>query len=400
MMVSTNGQASSGPLSGIVVLSLAEQYPGPYATLLMADLGADVILVERPGGGDPARQFPAFYESLNRNKRSVAINLKVAEGREALLRLVRDADVLLEGYRPGTMGRLGLGQEVLHEVNPRLVIASISGFGQDGPYRDRPAHDLSYQATAGMLHELVADKRTGPVTQLAIGDLSSAMFTAFGVLAALLKRERTGKGSYVDVSMTDGLVSWMTTQLMPVLNGTTAGGIEHEPGYGVFHASDGLLSLSVAHEDWFWRPLCQVLGMEEVADLRAPDRVVRKDELRKRIAAVLATRPRDEWVAVLDEAGVPVGPVLALEEVADDPHVKARGLLVDVPADGRRLKRQHVRQPLVFDGVGSGPTRHVPELGEHTQEVLRGSGCADDVVDALLASGAVAQAPTEPATES
>lgn len=392
MMENTSGQVAGGPLSGMVVLSLAEQYPGPYATLLMADMGADIVLVERPVGGDPARQFPAFYESLNRNKRSVAIDLKAAKGREALLRLVRTADVLLEGYRPGTMGRLGLGQEVLHEVNPRLVIASISGFGQDGPYRDRPAHDLSYQATAGMLHELVADQRTGPVSQLAIGDLSSAMFTAVGVLAALLQRERTGKGAYVDVSMTDGLVSWMTTQLMPVLNGTAAGGIEHEPGYGVFHTSNGLLSLSVAHEDWFWRPLCAVLGLDHVAGLRAPDRVARKEELRERIGAVLATRSRDEWVAVLDQAGVPVGPVLALEEVADDPHVKARGLLVDVPADDRRPQRQHVRQPLVFDGVGPGPRRHVPDLGEHTEQVLRESGCSDEVLEALLASGAVAQA--------
>jgi crotonobetainyl-CoA:carnitine CoA-transferase CaiB-like acyl-CoA transferase len=399
MMSSTNGQATAGPLSGVVVLSLAEQYPGPYATLLMADMGADVILVERPAGGDPARQFPAFYESLNRNKRSVAIDLKSPDGREALLRLVRTADVLLEGYRPGTMGRLGLGQEVLHEVNPRLVIASVSGFGQDGPYRDRPAHDLSYQATAGMLHELVADQRTGPVSRLAIGDLSSGMFAAVGVLAALLKREQTGKGAYVDVSMTDGLVSWMTTQLMPVLNGTTSAGIEHEPGYGVFPTSDGLLSLSVAHEDWFWRPMCAVLGMDDVAGLCAPDRVARKDELRKRIGSVLATRPRDEWVAVLDQAGVPVGPVLALEEVAEDPHVKARGLLVEVPADDRRPRRQHIRQPLVFDGVGSGPSRHVPDLGEHTQEVLRESGYSDDVLERLLASGAVAQ-PAPPPAES
>lgn len=382
----------AGPLSGVVVLSLAEQYPGPYATLLMADMGADVILVERPHGGDPARQFPSFHESLNRNKRSVALDLKASEGREALLRLVRGADVLLEGYRPGTMGRLGLGADVLHEVNPRLVIASVSGFGQDGPYRDRPAHDLSYQATAGMLHELVSDDRTGPVAELAVGDLSSAMFTAVGVLAALLQRERTGSGSHVDVSMTDGLVSWMTTQLGPVLNGTPAATIGDEPGYGVFRTANGLLSLSVAHEDWFWRPLCGLLGMDDVAGLRAQERVARRDELRARMAEVLARRPRDEWVAALDEAGVPVGPVLSLAEVAQDPHVAARGLIVDVPGDEARPSRRHVRQPLVFDGTAFGPTRHVPALGEHSAQVLRASGLTDDEVDKLLASGAVVEA--------
>jgi crotonobetainyl-CoA:carnitine CoA-transferase CaiB-like acyl-CoA transferase len=368
--VTVTDQVGCGPLSGIVVLSLAEQYPGPYATLLMADMGADVILVERPAGGDPARQFPAFYEALNRNKRSVALDLKSTDGRAALLRLVRTADVLLEGYRPGTMGRLGLGPDVLHEANPGLVIASISGFGQDGPYRDRPAHDLSYQATAGMLHEFVSQDRTGPVTQLAIGDLSSAMFATVGVLAALLKRTSSGKGAHVDVSMTDGLVSWMTTQLVPVMNGEPLAGIEREPGYGLYRASDGLLSLSVAHEDWFWRPLCDVLGMRDVAALTGPERIAREEELRTRIGKELATRPRDEWVAVLDAAGVPVGPVNSLEEVGDDPHVQARGLLVDIPADGARPRRRHVRQPLLFDGVAAAPTRHVPGLGEHTEQVL------------------------------
>lgn len=370
MTVKSTDRSGRGPLNGIVVLSLAEQYPGPYATLLMADMGADVILVERPAGGDPSRQFPAFYEALNRNKRSVTLDLKSPDGRDALLGLVRTADVLLEGYRPGTMGRLGLGPGVLHEVNPGLVIASISGFGQDGPYRNRPAHDLSYQATAGMLHEFVSQDRTGPVSQLAIGDLSSAMFATVGVLAALLQRVGSGKGAHVDVSMTDGLVSWMTTQLVPVLNGEPLAGIEREPGYGLFRTADGLISLSVAHEDWFWRPLCDVLGMHDVAALTGPERIAREEELRTRINKKLATRSRDEWVTVLDAAGVPVGPVHTLEEVADDPHVQARGLLVDIPSDGVRRGRRHLRQPLLFDGVAAPPTRHVPGLGEHTDEVL------------------------------
>lgn len=363
-------EPADGPLSGLVVLSLAEQYPGPYATLLMADLGADVILIERPSGGDPARQFPGFYEALNRNKRSVILDLKSKQGRVDLLRLVETADVLLEGYRPGTMDRLGIGVDNLHKVNPQLVIASISGFGQDGPYRDRPAHDISYQASAGMLHELLADNRTGPITDLAIGDLSSGMFATVGVLSALLQRDRTGKGSHVDVSMTDGLVSWMSTQLVPRLNNQSPAGLEHEPGYGVFRTADGLIALSVAHEDWFWKPLCAVLGMDDAASYTGEERIANECELRNRLSDVLATKTRDEWVASLVEAGVPVGPVHSLDDAANDPQIQAREMVVKVPASGRRQARQHVRQPLRFDGVAYGPTRHVPGLGEHTEEVL------------------------------
>jgi len=363
----------AAPLRGVRVVSMAEQYPGPYATLILADLGADVILVERPDGGDPARQFPAFFDSLNRNKRSVALDLKSPDGLGALRRLVAGADVFLEGFRPGTAERLGVGWDDLRAVNPRLVYVSISGYGQTGPYRLRPGHDLSYQAGAGMLFPQAESDEALPLSPVQVGDLSAGTLAATAVGVALFARERTGEGQYVDVSMFDGLVSWMTTALVPVMNRTGEPGFPIEAGYGVYRCGDGRwLSLSVAHEDHFWRRLCQVLGLPaDVGALEAPERRRRVEELRGLLAQRLAGRGRDAWVAALDAADVPCAPVAGLDEVAADPHVRARGLLVGSPAGDGRPGRRHVRQPLAFNHrPGPAEVRPAPALGQHSAEVL------------------------------
>ena len=261
-------------LDGFRIVCLAEQYPGPYATLLLADLGADVILVERPGSGDPARQFPGFHAALSRNKRSVVIDLKAEDGKRQLRDLIASADVLMEGFRPGTMERLGFGYAAVELLNPKLVYVSISGFGQSGPYRDRPAHDLSYQAIAGFLFRQAETGALDSHGEIAIGDLSSGMFAAIGTLAALLECTRTGRGKYIDVSMTDGLLSWMSVLVGPVLNGQAVADIGAEPAYGLFRcAGNKILSLSIAHEDWFWKPFCKLLVMDDVADLGRDQRV-------------------------------------------------------------------------------------------------------------------------------
>lgn len=385
---------TEAPLTGVTVLSMAEQYPGPYATLLMADLGADVILVERPGSGDPSRQFAAFHEALNRNKRSVAIDLKTAEGRAVFLRLSEHADVVLEGFRPGIVERLGVDYDAVRKVNPAIIYVSISGFGQDGPLRDRPAHDVSYQAIAGMLHERLQHDHPGPAPSVATGDLSSGMFAAIAALSGLVARGRTEEGSYIDVSMADGLVSWMTTYLFSKANGFAEPGVPpKEPGYGLFRAADGgIISLSVAHEDWFWRPLCEVLDMEEHANLDARERRDRYEELRNQIANAMATKGREEWEKLLDETGVPFSPVLSLYEVIDHPHTRARRLIVEVPADDDHPRRQHVRQPLKLRGLETSIDRHVPDLGQNTREVLTATGFSDDAVESLLKQGVVEDA--------
>ncbi len=357
-------------LDGIRIVCLAEQYPGPYATLLLADLGADVILVERPGSGDPARQFPGFHAALSRNKRSVVIDLKAEDGRRQLRDLVASADVLMEGFRPGTMERLGFGYAAVELLNPKLVYVSISGFGQSGPYRDRPAHDLSYQAIAGFLFRQAETGALDSHSEIAIGDLSSGMFAAIGTLAALLECTRTGRGKYIDVSMTDGLLSWMSVLVGPVLNGQAVADIGAEPAYGLFRcAGNKILSLSIAHEDWFWKPFCKLLVMDDVADLGREQRVAQATELSSRIAGILATDSRESWGAAFDAAGIPWGPVNSIEEVAADRHFRERGMFHRV-ADSDGTMRWHVAQPLMFSGDHPAPRRGVPRLGEHTREVL------------------------------
>lgn len=375
------------PLEGVRLLSLAEQYPGPFATALLGDLGADVVLLERPSGGDPTRAFPGFHEALARGKRSVALDLKDPGGRAAFLAMVAGADAVLEGYRPGVMARLGLDYETLRRVNGQLVYVSVSGFGQDGPYRDRPGHDLSYQALAGTLYGQLADGSPPRPTTLELGDLSAGLFTAQAVLLGLVRRARDGQGSYIDVSVFDGLVSLLSAHLPPVLNGTGAPGFPHEPGYAVFRTSDRrLLSLSVAHEDHFWRRLCTVLGLDDEQALSSAQRLADRERLSALLAERIATRTRAEWGRLLTSADIPHGDVHDLADLPADPHVAARALLATTTTGAQ--PRQFVRQPLMVDGVGWGPQSGAPALGQHTAEVLSEAGLSDQDIRALLASGA------------
>jgi crotonobetainyl-CoA:carnitine CoA-transferase CaiB-like acyl-CoA transferase len=360
-------------LEGLRVLTLAEQYPGPYATLLLADLGADVIIVERPNGGDPSRMSPTFHAALNRNKRSVALDLKVDEDKASLTALIKTADVFLESYRPGTMARLGFGYRDVSAINPRIIYASITGYGQSGPYRDRPAHDLSYQAVAGLLAQQAASGSTARSEGLAVGDLSSGMFAVVGILAALVQRTRTNEGQHVDVSMTDGLVSWMSIQLGQLMNGGQNLPLISEPAYGLFKTSDSkVLSLSIAYEDWFWAALCEAVGLPADARLTRSERAADQQALRERLAEIIATDTRANWAQRFDKAGVPWGPVHDLEEVVGNEHFVAREMFTTLQT--KSGERFYVSQPIVFDGVRPGPTRDVPRLGEHNSELLQADG--------------------------
>jgi crotonobetainyl-CoA:carnitine CoA-transferase CaiB-like acyl-CoA transferase len=379
------------PLAGYRVLSLAEQYPGPFATLLLADLGADVVQVERPGGGDPSRRYPAFHAALNRGKRSAALDLKDPGGVAALRTLAGRADVLLEGFRPGVMGRLGLGADRLTAENPGLVYVSVSGFGQTGPYRDRPAHDLSYQAMTGLLDSAAAMRDAPPVLSLA--DLTSGLFAAIAALTGLAGRAGNGgRGGRYDVSMFDSLVSLMTTNLVPAANAAAVETLGQDPGYGCYPTADGRwLALSIAFEDHFWRHLCAVLDLPGYAELDGTQRVERRIELRAAIAAVLGRRTLAEWEPELSAAGVPFGAVRTPEELLGDPHLHARGMLARVNDE------IHLRQPLVIDGHAPGPRSGCPALGEHTEAVLTEAGIDRGRIAALLRSGTAAAPTPEPA---
>ena len=361
----TSFPAIAGVFEGVRVLSLAEQLPGPFATMLLADLGADVILVERPKGGDPARAFPSLFESMARNKRSICLDLKSEDGKDNLKALVQSADVLVEGFRPGVMDRLGLGCAAFAAVNPGLVHASISGFGQSGPYRDRTAHDLSCQGVAGHLA-----CRSGDLPAVPYGDLAGAMFAALAIASALFARERTGHGTSIDVSMADGLASWMTPFLGPALNGMPPLDFSGEPAYGLFACQDGkVLSLSIAHEDHFWHPLCVVLELADLAGLRAGQRAGRVAELRERVAVALAGDSLGNRAARLDAAAIPWSPVNDVARAAADPHFRERGLFSTLPGQGEG-GTWFVRQPIKFGRYGSTLCRGAPALGEHTSEVL------------------------------
>jgi crotonobetainyl-CoA:carnitine CoA-transferase CaiB-like acyl-CoA transferase len=357
------------PLAGIRVISLAEQYPGPFATMLLADLGADVILVERPNGGDPTRAYPGFFDSMARGKRSITLDLKTDDGRAQLWELVGTADVLLEGYRPGTMAKLGFGPETVLGRFAHLLYVSISGYGQTGPNRSRAGHDLTYQAEAGMLYEHLPPAPPSPPPTLALGDLAAAMFAVQGVLTGLLRRGDTGVGGLVDVAMVDCLTTMLAAHAGPVLNRTGPAGFPYEPGYAVFVTADAeYLALGVAHEDHFWRALCDVTGLDDERGLTAPARLADHRRLHGLLSAAVLGQPAAHWERVLGAADVPYGRVRRLEELPDTPQNLAREMFT--AADGL-TGAVHVRQPVVFDGAAPGPDRAVPKLGEQTSEILR-----------------------------
>jgi crotonobetainyl-CoA:carnitine CoA-transferase CaiB-like acyl-CoA transferase len=381
------------PLQGIVVLSLAHQYPGPFATMQLSDLGADVVVVERPDGGDPTREFPSFHGALARGKRSVALDLKSAAGKSVMARLVAEADVLMEGFRPGTMKSLGFGHERMRELHPQLVYVSISGYGQSGPLRDMPGHDITYQAEAGMLYSHLPPAPPPPPPPIAWADLSAGMFAAQAVVTALLRRERNGgDGCYVDVSMHDCLIAMLAAHVGPTVNGTGQAGFPYEPGYGVFVTGDGrYIALGVAHEDHFWRRLCDVLGLDEVRELRSAERFERGDELRDQLSEAIATNDSKTLDSLLAAADLPYGWLRELGELPTLPHARERSMFVR-PYGMHR----YVRQPLVIDGETPGPHRGPPRLGQHTTEVLKERGVDDREIAELISTGVAFQDPGHP----
>ncbi len=361
---------ASLPLSGVRVLSLAEQYPGPYATLLLADLGADVVMVERPGGGDPSRRFPGLFASFNRNKRSVALDLKSDAGREDFLRLVDTADVVIEGFRPGVMARLQLGAERLRQRKPDLVFVSISSFGQTGPNAAMAGHDLSVQAAAGMVQVQPGQEAGLQLPVLPLADIASAMFAALGVVTALFARASSKQGATLDVSMLDSLVSWMTPFLVPPMNGLPLRTLPPEdPGYGIFATADGRqITLSIAGEDNMWAKLCETVELPQWAGFNEQDRSERAAEITPALRTAIARWAYEPLYARLLAQGIAFGPVLSLDEVLGDAQQQVRGMGVGF-GEGA-VRQTFVRQPNLFDGSGGAITRGVPALGEHNRELL------------------------------
>jgi crotonobetainyl-CoA:carnitine CoA-transferase CaiB-like acyl-CoA transferase len=376
-------------LQGIRILTVEEKLPVTYCSMLLGDLGADVIILERPGVGNPARVLPHFLEITNRNKRSITINLKSERGKEVCYKLAHNCDIIIECMRPGVVERLGIGYNTIKGINPQVVYCSVSGYGQDGPYRDWPAHDSSYQGIAGILNFTPRDSEGVPqLPGITIADLSAGMFAAISILSALLARDRLGFGQYIDVSMTDGLVSWLSVPLGTYFStGVPPRQGSGEPAMGVFTTKDGkFLTLSIAHEDYFWRNLCHSIGKAEFADMPREQRWQRRDELVAVLKKALLAKTRDEWVKVLTEADVPCAPVLSLEEVVADKHLLQRGVFPEVEnAIGDKVKQ--VAYPAKFSETQPQIRRLPPALGEHTQEILDWLGYTPTEIEELQRKG-------------
>ena len=330
----------SGLLEGVRVLDLSIWRPGPYATQLLVEMGARVVKVEPPGG-DPMRVFPGLFGVLNAGKRAAAVDLKASDGRAAVLELARQCDVVIEGFRPGVVEKLGVDYERVVEVNPSVVYCSISGYGQDGPLVQVPGHDLNYQSWAGAL-EPRSGEAEPVVARLPIADLAGGAYAAMAVCAALVRRSATGEGELIDVSMTDVLASWTgPTPPVTLPDGQAVGG--RVPGYGTFRTADGgWIALGVISEEHFWSALMRALELADVADLTVPERVQRGNELAGAVEAAIASRNRDELLAELQATGVPASPVLSQGEMLAAAPFRERGLVTDGP-DGNPVMHHPLR---------------------------------------------------------
>jgi len=351
------GDEATGLLDGVRVLDLSIWRPGPYATQLLVEMGADVVKIEPPGG-DPMRVFPTLFAVLNAGKRSAAVDLKERAGREAVLAVARDADVVVEGFRPGVVRRLGVDDEAVRGVNSSVVYCSISGYGQDGPLIELRGHELDYQAWAGTL-EPRPDQEAPVVPRPPIADLAGGAYAAMAICAALVRRSASGDGELIDVSMTDVLATW--TGAVPPLTlpgGQPVGG--GVPGYGTFRTADGgWLAIGVLSEDHLWERLVAALGLADAAPLSFPERLALTGSLEDRIAAAIAMRDRDELVAELMAAGVPAAPVLSQAEMLEAEHFRRRGT-VAAGRDGGPV----MQHPLRYEHHPARTPSDVPPLVE------------------------------------
>ncbi len=393
------------PLQGIKVLDLSRLGPGPYCTMILADLGADVLKIEEPppaagrrtGSFDPRVQKETLATSVahGRNKRSIVLNLKSEAGREIFLKLSRDADVVMDEYRPGVLKRLGVDYETASKLNPRIIYCSITGYGQDGPYRDKVGHDINYISIAGALG-MIGDREGRPVIPLnLLADYAGGSLNAvIGILAALQARQHTGRGQFVDVAMTDGVVSLLagfisyysiTGEVVRPQQALLNGGV---PYFTCYKSSDGKYVSIGCIEPWFWAELCRALGREDLIPYQNAEGE-KKDWLFSALQGIFLTKTRDEWFDLLSQSDICVGKVYSLDELDSDPQLRHRKMLVEIdqPKVGR-VKQVGVA-PKLSDTPGE-IRSPAPRRGQHTDEVLHGLGYSPKQIQELRQAAVVA----------
>ena len=398
-------------LEGITVLELSRVSPGAFCTMMLADMGADVLKIETPpnssratGSGVSASEArAAAFSYVNRNKRSIGVNLKAPEGRHILQQLAATADVLVEGFRPGVMQRLGADYATLSPLNPRLIYCSLSGFGQNGPYRDLPAHDLNYLAISGVLNLIgTADEPPAIPLNLIADYGGAAMHGVVGILLALFARHQTGRGQHVDVAYLDTTISLLAAT--PLMQHIFSDGAVPQRGHGpytgqyafytTYETQDGKLLSVGCSEPWLWENLCQALGRPEYAPhCRRPEHLWRAPNAEERavrdvLQTIFRQRTRAEWVAFLSDKNVCIGPVNTIAEVFDDPQVRHRQMLLEHPAASGEGVRQAGMALKLSDTPGQ-VRRLGPTLGQHTTEVLTALGYSQQDMARLRSSGVV-----------
>ncbi len=392
------------PLEDLLVADLTRALAGPYCSLMLGDLGARVIKIETPEGGDDTRAWgppfvngeSSYFLGINRNKESLTLNLKHPDGQEIFRRLLRRADVLVENFRAGIMDRFGFGYQAVHALNPRLVYASISGFGQDGPYRDRTAYDLILQGMGGLMG--TTGEEGGPPVKVgvAVTDIAAGMFAAFGVLAALRVRDRTGEGQHVDVSMLDSQVAWMTYQAgyyFATGENPKRLGSAHPSlvPYQAFKTNDGYVNVAVGSEG-IWSRFVVAIGASHLGEdprfKTNPDRVKHRAALIAVLEPIFAARTTKEWADIFERSGVPAGPIYLLSDLFSDPQVQHRQMMVEVehPRAGR-IKQTGV--PVKLSETPGRIASPPPLLGQHTEDILGEMGYDAAQIASLRSAGAV-----------
>ncbi len=393
------------PLEGIRVLDLSRILAGPFCTMMLGDMGAEVVKVENPAGGDDTRGWPPFYEggessyfqSVNRNKKSLTLDLKAEEGKDVLRHLVEKSDVLIQNFRPGAIERLGFDWETCRALNPRLIYASVSGYGQSGPSRERPAYDILLQGEGGLMSITGAEGGGGFKTGIAIADLTTAMFATQGILLAIIARERTGRGQYVDTAIQDGQAALMSHAAGNFFaTGTPPGRLgNRHPSiapYRDFPCADGELIVAAAN-DSLWQRFASAIGREDLADdprwEKNAQRVEGRDELEAQIIETMRAKTRAEWAKIVSGAGVPCGPVRTIEELCADPQVHHREMVVEIEHAKTGVLKM-MGNPMKLSDTPGAIRLPPPLLGEHTGEVLTGLlGMSAETVEALKAQGVV-----------
>ncbi|HOX27658.1 MAG TPA: CaiB/BaiF CoA-transferase family protein [bacterium] len=387
----------AGPLSGVRVLDLSRLLPGPYCTMLLADLGAEVIKIEDPDQGDYIRWLPPYIDgvgakflALNRNKRSATLNLKTDAGREIFLNLLPRYDVVVESFRPGVMDKLGIGYSTAAGIKPGIIYCSLTGYGQNGPYADRAGHDINYIATSGLLAMTGVKDGLPVLPGIPIGDMSGALFAALGILAALMESRGTGRGRHVDISLSDSAFAMLPMNLADY----TAGLKEQERGkndlnggnpcYGVYETADSKFVCLGAIEPKFFKKFCALAGKSELEVLHhgtGNDR----EKLEAELTALFKTRSAAEWIDLLEGADVCFGPVKSFAEALDDPQIRARGLAFEVPTGKGGVMPQMGAPFKMSDDAHSAP----PGFGEHTSILLAEAGVPAESIDKLRSEGVI-----------